>query len=160
MVHYFIDRETVENVYNRIKSLSELSAQKKALLQKNHDAIVDPEGNIPERYQGAYKKLENECKKLGRQLDSGEEVLLKVTQAYVQENAMGNLVYENSNDGTEYFEDVYTQLYDENFSLISAAINAFDLKKLDLIVDKMRTVFLDKCYDKYREYSKTLSFNR
>ena len=137
-----------------------MSAQKKALLQKNHDAIADPEGNIPEKYQGAYKKLENECEKLGRQLDSGEEVLLKVTNAYVQETAMGNLVYENSNDGTRFFEDVYTKLYDENFSAISAAINAFDLKKLDNVVDKMRNIFLEKTFDKYREYSKTLSFNR
>ena len=160
MVHYIIDRDSVENIYNRIKSLSELSAQKKALLQKNHDAIVDPEGNIPEKYQGAYKKLESECERLGRQLDSGEEVLLKVTNAYVQETAMGNLVYENSNDGPRFFEDVYTKLYDENFSAISAAIDAFDLKKLDNVVNKMRHIFLEKTFDKYREYSKTLSFNR
>lgn len=159
MVHYIIDHDTVEKVFDRAKSLSELSAQKNALLEKNKKAITDDKGNIPEKYQGAFSRLVNECKRLEKQVSSNEELLVKVAQAYVQETSMGNLIFENGKDGTEFFEDVYTQLYDENFNIISAAINALDLKKLDSVVQKMREVFISKCFDKYREYAKTLSIN-
>ena len=155
-----MDRDFIVTVFRNVKNLSEKSAQKKGLLKKNRVAIADSDGNIPEKYQRAFSKLAEENSKLEKQLDSGEVVLLKVVQAYVKENAMGNLVFEKNNDGTQYFEDVYTELLDKNFALITKAIDAFDLKKIDDIVQVMRDEFLTRTFSKYREYAKTLSFNK
>ena len=155
-----MEREVIETIFSNLKALSERSAHKKELLDKNIKAISEPDGSIPEKYGKALEKLNNEIASLQSQVDSGEEVMLKVAEAYIKENAMGNLVFEADNKGTKYFEDVYCELFDENFSLISAALNVFDLEKIDNIVHKMRSVFIEKTFDKYREYSKTLSYNR
>lgn len=155
-----MDRDYIEAIFGSVRNLSEMSEAKKALLQKNRAAITDKDGRIPEKYQRAFSKLEQECERMGKKLDSDEGELVKVVQLYVKENAMGNLVFEADNDGTQFFEDVYAQLLDANFKKISAAVDKFDLKKVDEIVQAMRTEFLNKTFSKYRQYAKTLSFNK
>lgn len=154
------DRDLVATLFSNLKSLNERAAQKKELLDKNIKAIAEPDGTIPPRYEKALEKLNKECASLQSQVDSGDEVMLKVAQQYIRDGAMGWLVYEKNNEGTKYFVDAYADLLDENFSLISATLNAFDLDKLDSIITEMREKFLENNFKRYCEYAKTLSFNQ
>ena len=153
------DRDEVDSFFDTLRSVSDEAKEKQQKLEKNRKAITDENGNILPKYQKSFARLESEVDRLNKRLSSGEEILLRVVSGYVKENAMGNLYFEHNNDGTQYFEDVYSELFSQNWDPISKAIDAFDLEKIDSIVGKMREAFLAKTYKKYTEYAKTLSIN-
>ncbi len=154
-----MDRTFVENLFGNTTSLERELENKNILLEKNRSQIALPDGSIPERFQNAFKKLEANAESIKRQLASTHEILLKVISYYIKENAMGNLLFDESIEGTDYFEDLYNKLLDDNWEDISKAIDNYDLEEIDKITDIMRQSFLDTAFTKYVTYSKKLPIN-
>ena len=155
-----VDREILETLMNNLREISDEFTEKKSKLDKNREAIQAPDGSIPQNYQKAFSKLEGEVDGLNKRLSAGEEVMLKVVSEYVRDNAMGNLCFEKGNEGTQFFVDVYVDLLDGNWFKLVDAIEDFDLVKIDELVAPMREQFLSTTFEQYREYAKTLSWNK
>ncbi len=154
-----MDRTFVENIFANAALLERELTNKNTLLEKNRSQIALPDGTIPERFQKAFSKLEASAENIKKQLAGTQEILLKVISFYIKDNAMGNLLFDKSVEGTDYFEDLYSDLLNENWAEISKAIDSYDLETIDEIVDDMRCAFVETSFQRYRDYSKKLPIN-
>ncbi len=154
-----MDRTFVENLFANASLLKRELANKNELLEKNRSQIALPDGTIPERFQKAFSKLEASAENIKKQLAGTQEILLKVISFYIKENAMGNLVFDKNVEGTDYFENLYSELLNENWEDISKAIEDYNLDVIDEITNKMRVKFVDTAFTAYMAYSKKLPIN-
>ncbi len=154
-----MDRTFVENLFANASLLERELANKNELLEKNRSQIALSDGSIPERFQKAFSKLEASAESIKKQLLGTQEILLKVISFYIKENAMGNLLFDKNVEGTDYFEDLYSELLNENWEDISKAIDDYNLEVIDEITNKMRVKFVDTAFTAYIAYSKKLPIN-
>ena len=153
-------QEDVSMFFDKAKGLSERTAAKEQLLDKNRIAIANPDGTIPVKYQVKFAELENEVNALKKQESSMEEVLVKVAESYIRDNAMGNLYFEKDAEGTQYFEDTYLGILEKYWKRLSKAISDKNFNILEELISYMRNEFVGKAFPQYVNYSKGLSFNK
>ncbi len=154
-----MDRDELIVVFERAKDSRMALMQKKECLNKNRSKIMQKDGSIPEKYQKAFKKLENEVELLTTECSAAEKVLLDAVSVYVPTNATGNLYFEKNIAGTEFFLDTYKAIQKKNQKRLASAITSYDLNRVDKVTQDMREEFISLTFSKYKDYAKNLSLN-
>ena len=151
-------RELLEQTYDVIKDLKKKIEVQRDKLERNRQAI-SIDGLIPEKYQKAFSKLENEIKALESRLTACMDILGPLEEAYIFSEISGNLYFEKGEGSAPFVEKAHS-LRETKTDEIRSATMHFDVDELDKVLFPLRQTFVHDEFDAYTEYAKTLSINK